>query len=59
METILGDFNAHHTSWNCQDTDPNGDRLWEMMYNQDYICINEDTLSRMGVIGPNSSNLNL
>ncbi|EZA53899.1 hypothetical protein X777_06602 [Ooceraea biroi] len=25
---ILGDFNAHHCTWNCADTDLNGERLY-------------------------------
>ncbi|KMQ90583.1 pol-like protein [Lasius niger] len=44
----MGDFNAHNTTWNCVQTDTNGDRLWEVTYNKDLICLNEDTMSRLG-----------
>lgn len=60
LETIfLGDFNAHNTAWNCQDTDENGDRLWLTTYNKGLICLNQETESRMGDTGQSSSNIDL
>ncbi|CAL1674553.1 unnamed protein product [Lasius platythorax] len=55
----VGDFNAHNTTWNCVQTDTNGDRLWEVTYNKDLICLNEDTMSRLGEVEQRSSNLDL
>ncbi|KMQ91023.1 rna-directed dna polymerase from mobile element jockey [Lasius niger] len=55
----VGDFNAHNTTWNCVQTDTNGERLWEITYNKDLICLNEDTMSRLDKVGQTSSNLDL
>ncbi|KMQ81749.1 hypothetical protein RF55_25337 [Lasius niger] len=55
----VGDFNAHNTTSNCVQIDTNSDRLWEVIYNKDLICLNEDTMSRLGEVGQRSSNLDL
>lgn len=55
----MGDFNAYNTTWNCVQTDTNGNRLWEATYNKDLICLNEDKMSRLGEVGQRSSNLDL
>lgn len=60
LETIItGDFNAHNTLWNCQDTDINGDNLFEIMDNVRMICINQETESRLENLGQSSSNIDL
>lgn len=28
---MMGDFNTHHTVWNCQDNDKNGKNLFEKL----------------------------
>lgn len=60
LETIfVGDFNAHNTAWNCQNTDKNGEYLWDITYEKELICINEGTESRIGDIGQIGSNIDL
>ncbi|KAK0080071.1 hypothetical protein PV326_008350 [Microctonus aethiopoides] len=60
LETIIaGDFNAHNTLWNCQNTDSNGEILFEIKNNKGFLCGNQNTLSRMGNIGQSSSNIDL
>lgn len=56
---IAGDFNSHNTSWNCQDTDINGEHLFEAMDEHELMCGNYDTLSRLGNPGQASSNIDL
>ncbi|XP_071581229.1 uncharacterized protein [Temnothorax nylanderi] len=56
---ILGDMNAHNTCWNCPDTNSQGDLLYEVMYDEHFICINVDTLSRSGSHGQRDTNLDL
>lgn len=60
METVvLGDFNAHNRTWNCEATDINGENLYEAMYDEDLICMNPDTMSRLGEVNSLSSNIDL
>lgn len=56
---IAGDFNAHHNGWNCINIDRNGENLYATMYKNGYICINNDTKSRMGYNNQTASNLDL
>lgn len=56
---IMGDFNAHHTIWNCGNIDKNGENLLEAMENNDLYLVNGGTLSRIGEGGTNDSNLDL
>lgn len=56
---FAGDFNSHNTSWNCQDTDINGEHLFEAMDEHELICGNYNTLSRLGNPGQASSNIDL
>lgn len=59
-ETItVGDFNAHNTLWSCQNTDSNGEILFEIMNDKGFLCCNQNTLFRMGNIGQASSNIDL
>lgn len=55
---MVGDFNAHHTAWNCENIDVNGERL-EEFEDEDMFVVNYDTLSRIGEIGQRSSNVDL
>lgn len=60
LETVfVGDFNAHNEIWNCRDTDRQGEDLFEVMYNQNYICLNTDTQSRPGEMNQTPSNIDL
>lgn len=56
---IAGDFNAHNTAWNCHSTDSNGEFLMEIMEDHGYICLNTDTLTRMGDNNQRASNIDL
>lgn len=33
---IIGNFNAHHSVWNCQDIDRNGEHLHEVMLDEGF-----------------------
>lgn len=56
---LAGDFNAHHTDWNCEKCDHNGEILKEEMENNDMYVINTDTTSRIGNRIQRNSNLDL
>lgn len=56
---LVGDFNAHHTAWNCDNIDVNGERMLEEFEDEDMFVVNYDTLSRIGELGQRSSNLDL
>lgn len=56
---ITGDFNARNTGWNCQVTDTNGEYLMETIEDQGFICLNTDTITRIGDINQRDSNLDL
>lgn len=56
---LTGDFNAHNVIWNCEDTDRNGEVLWEVMEENDMIIVNDSTKSRIGEGGVRSSNIDL
>lgn len=56
---ILGDFNAHHTMWNCEEIGTNGYRLLEELEDEDMFIVNHDTKTRIGGIGQKDSNLDL
>lgn len=56
---IVGDFNSHHTVWNCKDIDKNGEHLYDSMSNKGLLCVNKDTSSRLGRVGDSPSNLDL
>ncbi|KAK0169738.1 hypothetical protein PV328_010380 [Microctonus aethiopoides] len=53
LETIIaGDFNAHNTLWNCQNTDSNGEILFEIKNNKDILSSNSviDNLDETGFL---------
>lgn len=56
---IAGDMNAHNTTWNCEETDKNGERLQEIMKEKDLYIVNYDTKTRMGDINRRDSNIDL
>ncbi|RLU23006.1 hypothetical protein DMN91_005284, partial [Ooceraea biroi] len=56
---ILGDFNAHHTTWNCDSTDKNGERLFSAMYDQGFSVLNSDFKSRLNYYNQVASNIDL
>lgn len=56
---IMGDFNAHHTIWNCANIDTNGERLHRVMLNKGYFCLNKDSISRLNYDNQTASNLDL
>ena len=56
---IAGDFNAHHTSWNCEYIDSNREYLLSAMFDKRYICINIHTKSRLNFDNQQVSNLDL
>lgn len=56
---MAGDFNAHHTMWNCEDCDYNGELLLEETEEKYLFVINKDTCSRMGNMVQRDSNLDL
>lgn len=60
----LGDFNAHNRSWNCHNTDRNGNqdsgRIWRKeMEEKGMHVVNFDILSRIGEGGVRPANLDL
>jgi len=56
---LTGDFNAHNVAWNCEDTDRNGEDLWEEMEEKELIIVNDGTKSRIGKGGARNSNIDL
>lgn len=56
---MLGDFNAHHSVWNCEVTDTNGERLLEELEEEDLFIVNHETKSRIEEVGKKNSNLDL
>lgn len=55
----MGDFNAHHSVWNCEVTDTNRERLLEELEEEDLFIVNHETKSRIGEVGKKNSNLDL
>lgn len=56
---ILGDFNAHHTSWNCLHNDTNGNRLLNTIQTRDLIVHNINSFSHINTRNGSLSNLDL
>lgn len=57
--TIIADFNSHHTAWNCPRIDTNGENLMQTMNSFNFFCINRDTMSRINSSYESASNLDL
>lgn len=43
---MMGDFNSHHTLWNCKLTDSNEEHLLEELDEEELFIVNSDTKSR-------------
>lgn len=56
---IAGDFNSHHTAWNCYNIDKNGDNLLQATHDSGFFCINRDTMSRINNPNERPSNIDL
>lgn len=56
---IGGDFNSHNVTWNCRNTDINGNNLNKAMEEKGMYVINEDTESWMGDYRRKPANLDL
>lgn len=56
---LVGDFNAHHTFWNCDNIDANGTRLAEAIDAQNLILHNTNSFSYIDVHRDYKSNLDL
>lgn len=56
---VAGDFNAHHTSWNCEKTDSMSERLMEEFDSIELFVVNDDTKTRIGEVGQADSNIDL
>lgn len=56
---IAGDFNSHHTAWNCASIDKNGENLLQTMTNSNFFCVNRDTMTRINNPYENASNIDL
>lgn len=56
---VVGNFNAHNTNWNCEDTDKNGEILQEEMEEEGFFVVNRNTKSRISECGSVPSNIDL
>lgn len=56
---ITGNFNSHHTAWNCGTIDINGENLLQFMNNHNFFCLNKDTMSRINSPHERASNIDL
>ncbi|XP_066590812.1 uncharacterized protein [Prorops nasuta] len=56
---IMGDFNAHHPSWNSQKYDPPGIALFNAFNSSDLILVNEHTSTHIDFYRNTFSNLDL
>lgn len=56
---LVGDFNAHHFSWNSYKTDSNGESLANSIEKYNLFLHNYDTITRINPINNNHSNIDL
>ena len=56
---FVGDFNSHHVAWNCEDTDPDGERLMGSVEASGVFLHNFDTKTRLNVSNNTESNIDL
>lgn len=56
---LVGDFNAHHAHWSCENTDTNGLRLSEAIDSHNLFLHNENTHTYIDVHRDYKSNLDL
>ena len=56
---IMGDFNSHHSFWNCSSTDTNGERLLHAIESRDLFLHNTNPLTHVDSYRNQKSNLDL
>ena len=56
---FVGDFNSHNQSWNCAETDANGERLLEQSEKFDLFLHNSNTVTRIKNSNNYQSNIDL
>ena len=56
---LLGDFNAHHPSWNCDAESDNGKKLYNAIEKNNLYVHNTDTYTRINPQNGKESNLDL
>lgn len=56
---LIGDFNAHSSTWNCVTTDRNRKIFQEELEDMDFFVVNRNTMSRMSEAGSRPSNSDL
>lgn len=54
-----GDFNAHSTLWGSTNNDPNGNVVEEILDENDLVCLNDGSVTRMDVVRGRHSVLDL
>lgn len=56
---VMGDFNAHHTTWNCPNSDLNGERLLQSIINNNLFLHNLNSLTHIDFYRNKKSNIDL
>lgn len=56
---LVGDFNAHHTIWNCDHNCTNGERLYNTIDDSDLFLHNLDTYTHIDLHRNKKSNIDL
>lgn len=56
---IFGDFNAHHTAWNCKNTNTSGKTLFELQQNSQFVIFNTDEHTHYPHSGQTPSTIDL
>ena len=56
---LIGDFNAHNTSWNCKYSDASGQKFFNSIDKHDLLLHNPDTLTHIDVSRNSKSNIDL
>lgn len=56
---LIGDFNAHHTSWGCRDIDYRGNKIDSFADEQNLICLNDGIVTTFAPHGQSGNVLDL
>lgn len=56
---LIGDFNSHNQSWNCIETDKNGEYLSNSIDNSKLFLLNNNSITRIGSNQNSKSNIDL
>ena len=56
---FVGDFNAHSTFWNCNDTNTDGARLYNSLLQNEIFLHNTDSLTHIDFKNNSASNIDL